>query len=134
MRWFDAYGTSILLWNALHGGRSENPFDAARVALVARVLVHQLAALPQRKLRRPRTRPRRRIVGGEAVVDRVGVDAREALDEVQMFARASEFDLLRKVDRVDDERGAFPVSARIAHPPRHGAMRAAVHRHDARVV
>ena len=74
------------------------------------------------------------IFGGEAVLDRVGVDAREALDQVQLLGGAPELGLLGEVDRVDDQRRAFPVAARVAHPPRHRPVRAAVGRHDPRVV
>src|SRR5258708_35787821 len=45
-----------VLRDALHRGRSENPFHPSRVARLARVFVHQLTGLLPRKLRRPRPR------------------------------------------------------------------------------
>src|SRR4029078_1748990 len=59
------------------------------IALVARVLVYPLGALGHRQHGGPGPGERRRIVHGELVAQRVRVDAREALDQVQRPARAA---------------------------------------------
>ena len=108
----------------------------AVVPLVAGVLVDRPVGLRHRIRHGPRPRPRRRIVDREAIVERVGVDAREALDEVQILARSAEVRPVGEVRRVDDQRVALPAAARVAHPraEARGEMRTAVERNDARVV
>src|SRR6188472_124240 len=90
----------------------------------------------QRDANRPRLRERRRIVDGDGVVDRIGVDAREALDETQRLARSSEVGLVREVRRLDHKRVAFPVTARISQilPNALADVRAPVHWDDPRLV
>jgi hypothetical protein len=56
------------------------------VPFLARVLEDPLVVLPHRQHGRPRLRERRGIVDGVLVVQRVGVDARKALDQVQLLA------------------------------------------------
>src|SRR5262249_58695889 len=96
--------------------RSQNPLHAPRVAFMAGVLVHQLARLLEWESDRPRRGPCRGILGGEAVLDGVAVDAREALDEGEVLRCSAEFVLLRHIDRVADERAVLPAAARVAHP------------------
>src|SRR5207244_715918 len=86
------------------------------VALMARVLVETLGRGIPRIFARPRPIPRLRIVDREAVPHRARVDAGEALDDVQLIARALELRLVGEVRRVDDERVALPVPDRVAHP------------------
>src|SRR5262245_48337243 len=78
------------------------------VAFVARVLVDEAVGRRPRVLRAPRPGPRRRIVDRELVAQRVRASAREALDDVQVFARAAEAGLVAEVRGVDDQRVAFP--------------------------
>ena len=61
--------------------------------------------------RAPRLRVRTRIGDGEFVLQRVGIDAREAFDHARVGGRSLQARLAPEVDRVDDERVAFPVSA-----------------------
>jgi hypothetical protein len=78
---------------------------------------------------------RRRIVHREPIEQRVGVDASEALDDVQVLARTAEARLVGEVRRVDHERVAFPASDRVAHPLAHGCRQMrGVHADDAGVV
>ena len=81
---------------------------------MARVLVDQLVGLRHRDRRAPFRRPRRGIVDRELVLQRVRIDAAEALDQVQVLRRAAEPGLLREVGGVHHERVAFPVADRIA--------------------
>src|SRR5580693_8885298 len=70
----------------LRPGSAEDEPDGL-VALVARVLEHlvTLVAGP-RHGKLPGLRVRARVVDGHVVADRVGIDAREALDQVQGLA------------------------------------------------
>src|SRR5262249_35239091 len=64
--------------------RARQEMDDVEVVLVARVLVHLLGRidLGPRDPRGPRSRPRRRIVDRELVVERIGVDAREPFGDL----------------------------------------------------
>src|SRR2546428_7654786 len=72
---------------------------------------------------RPGSRPRRGVLDREFVTDPVCIDASEALDHMQRVAGQdvlssvprgpSEIGLVGEVGRVDDQRVAFPVTARI---------------------
>src|SRR5207253_4219494 len=106
------------------------------VPFVARVLVDQFVLQLQRNHHGPRRGPRRRVVHRELVFEDLRPDAREALGEPQVLVRPREIALRREVRRVDDERVAFPVSARVAVPAADAGVevRAAVERNDARVV
>src|SRR5438552_467513 len=86
------------------------------VAFVAGVLVETLGRRVPRIFAGPRSVPRRRILDSEAIEERPRIDAREALDDVQVLARAAELRLVREVGRVDDERIALPMPDRVAHP------------------
>ena len=103
---------------------------------MARVLVDQLVGPLQRNQRRPGLGPGRRVGDGDLVVERVGADAGEALDQVQVLARSSELALLREIRRLDDQRVAFPAASRVAVPELDVLVhvRTAVHRDDARIV
>ena len=83
-----------------------------------------------------------RVGDREAVVDAVGRDAREPLDDAGVRARGMHqvphalIALRGQVGRLDDQRLALPVGARVAQPladPR-SQMPAAVQRDDPRVV
>ena len=65
---------------------------------------------------RPGPGPGGGILDRERVVDRVRVDAREPLVDVQRRRGDSEPRLVVEVGRVDDQRVAFPVAARVAVP------------------
>src|SRR5688500_10828663 len=57
------------------------------IPLVAGVLEDQPVGQVHRKTRRKRLRKRGRIVHGELVLERLRIDAREALDEPQVLSR-----------------------------------------------
>src|SRR5262249_27325634 len=78
------------------------------VAFVARVLEEPLAGDRPRLLAGPRPHPRVRILDRETVAQRLCIDPREALDDVQVLARAAEACLVGEVRGVDDERIALP--------------------------
>ena len=92
-------------------------------------------------LRRPRARPDGRVVDGVLVHQVVAVHQGQPLDEHQVLAGAQERPadlvvLAVEVRRLDYQRVAVPVAARVAHPLAHlrRDVRPAVQRHDARVV
>ena len=78
------------------------------------------------------------IVHANAVVDHLRIDAREALGDLQLLAvrPVRRADAVGEIRRLDDERVAFPVAARVAHvlPDVRADVRTAVERDDARVV
>src|SRR5262245_1500146 len=80
------------------------PFVTPRLIVDA---VLGVALLLQLLSGRPRSDPRRRIVDRDDIVDRVRIDARPPLDQMQMFVSALEIRLRRKVCNVDDQRVAF---------------------------
>src|SRR6185503_782384 len=105
------------------------------VPLVTRVLVHlvrlglrgahvvvvrQHAILLPRLHERPRSRPGRRVVDGDVVMDPVWTDGHEALDDTKVAERdpgvgeganGSTALLVRVTGRFDDQRVPFPVPA-----------------------
>ena len=108
----------------------------AVVGLVARELEDRPFGLRQRRFRRPRLVPRRRILDRELVVDHVVGHAREALGHLHVLARAAERVLAVEVRRLDHQRVAFPAAARESDPLPHALrrLRPAVERDDAHVV
>ena len=105
------------------------------VGFVARVLEHQVVGRRPRLLAGPGPYPRLRILDRELIPERLRVDAREALDDVQVLARASEAGLVGEVGRVDDQRVALPPADGVAEPfPDRLRQVLAVHPDDARVV
>src|SRR4030095_3655724 len=82
--------------------------------LVARVLVNRLGNPAHRHARGPRPRPGGRIVDLELVEKRIGVQTREALDEMRLRAGPAKARLAAKVRRLDHERAAFPAAPRVA--------------------
>src|SRR5215468_3787058 len=86
------------------------------VALVAGVLghLHLTQILLQVERCGPGARERRRILDGELVVDRVDVDAPEALDHMQAGCRTAVSRLRREIRDIDDERVAVPAASRVA--------------------
>src|SRR6185436_21117654 len=115
--------------NALRFLKARAAQHAAKrvVALVACVFVDRFVRSDPRILSGPAPIPGRGMLEGEAIEQRLVVDAREAFDDVEVLARSAELSLSREVGRVDDERVAFPSADRIAQPlpDRGGRMRAA---------
>ena len=64
----------------------------------------------------PRFRPRRRVVNGELIPDRVFVGARETLDQMHLFTGSLESRLFRAVRAIDDQCVAFPAAALTPDP------------------
>src|SRR2546428_11825681 len=103
---------------------------------MTRVFEHRAVALPQGKSHCPECGPGRRVLNGQSVLDRAGVDACKTLDQMEVSAGAPEIGLVGEIRRVDDQRIAFPATARVAYPlPQlRREMLAAVDRHNARLV
>src|SRR5437870_5315164 len=74
-----------------------------------------------------------RVVDDHGVFDRCRIDPSPALHEMQFFARAPVAELWRKIGNVDNQRVAFPVSARITETlrDRRRQMRARCYRDHA---
>src|SRR2546428_7112971 len=87
------------------------------IPLVTRVLKHAVGGISlQWKRDRPWLRPRLRVVDGCFVLNCVGVDPREALDEVDRVARVigpsipGDASLAIEIRRLNNESVAFPVA------------------------
>src|SRR5262245_30060323 len=136
----DEYGTvwlgSLLLRKRFLISRAAQNIHQRVVPFVARVLEDALVGLRHRYGRAPRTRERGRVVHGELVQQRVLVDASETLDEMELVVSPAKTGPAVEVRRVDDERVALPLAARIAQPRPHAGrdVRTAVQRNDPRVV
>src|SRR5262245_3118264 len=89
----------------------------AVVALMARVLERLLAlvGLGEVHRERPWPRPCVRIVEGDRPLDGVRPEQREALDHLQLIARAAIRRLVREVRGFDNESVAFPAPRAVAH-------------------
>src|SRR5215475_10462251 len=95
--------------------------DDVEVVFVAGVFVHLLIRidLVPRDQRRPRPGPRRRVLDGELVVERVDGDAGEALGDLEsrrIRVLKNHAIIAPEVGRLDDERRSVPASAGIAQP------------------
>src|SRR5207249_1942454 len=88
----------------LHTRAVEGP-EHCLVSLVAGVLVDLVLGALQEQRGRPRLGPGRRIVDGHLVLQRLGVDAAEPLDEMQLLAGAASTDrgVAAEVGRIDDK-------------------------------
>src|SRR5262245_10997594 len=84
------------------------------VPFVAGVLVNDSVERRHRVDGGPRLREGSGILHGELVVEGIGGRAREPLDELQSLARPPEVVAVVEIRRLDDERVAFPMTARIA--------------------
>ena len=81
------------------------------IALVTRVLEHRALGLQHRNLHAPRALPIRRIINGELVAHRVGINPRKAFNHAERRTRSAEPGLAREVGRLDHERVSLPASA-----------------------
>ena len=99
---------------------------------MARVLEHAVAVVAlERQLERPRRSPRLGILDGEPQHEPVVVDARVALRDLELVAvpRLTDVRAVRELRRLDDERVAVEMAARVADPlfdavPKAGGRRA----------
>ena len=83
----------------------------------------------------PRLCPHRRVVDRELIEERLGVNPRKALDDMQVPRRRAESRRVGEVRRVDHERVALPVTDRITKPaPDLGWDMLLIHPDDAGVV
>src|ERR1043166_7967559 len=104
------------------GARAAQNVEQRVIAFVARVFVHPVAVVaPPRKLNRERPSVRFWIVDDGRVLQRVVVESRELLRNLQRVAErlaaavAADAVPVEHVRRLDDERVAVPVRARVAH-------------------
>src|SRR5262245_52382498 len=116
------------------GARSGENGGHRVVAFVAGIFVDRLVALAHRNNNGERPRPYARIIDGELVLQCVGIDTGEFLDEAQVRAGVRETRLAFEVDRFNDQRVALPVAPRITPPKRDVPMWTSVERNDPRIV
>src|SRR5438552_12522885 len=90
--------------------------DHAVISLVARILIKLTATLPPGDRDCPGPGPGCRIIECNFVIECVRFETRDALDHVQVAGGASEICFVAEIRRIDHERVAFPVSARVTHP------------------
>src|SRR5262249_41112076 len=98
-----------------HASSAEHILECV-VALMTRVLVHDLIGPDPWILARPRSLPGRRVLNRKPIEQRLGVEPAEPLDHMEILARALKLRLVGEVGRVDDERVALPMPDRISHP------------------
>src|SRR2546426_5629585 len=84
------------------------------ISLVTGVLENPALALPPGNCGRPGFRPGCWILECDFVIDRVGIETREALDHMQAAGRTSEVRLVGEIRRIDDQCVAVPMAARVA--------------------
>src|SRR5262245_60335486 len=77
-----------------------------------------------------------RVIDCELVQKRVGIKALETFGQPHVFARATESSSVREIRRLDNERVAFPMAARVPFQLANliGKMRAVFDWNDADVV
>ena len=115
---------AILLRNAgrffgvllLRAGPGKDAVHHVVIPFVARELIELVPGLLQANRRRPRLRPRRRVVDRNLVIDPVRADTREPFNQVQVFGGSQEAALGGKIGGVDDQRLPLPAAPRIAVP------------------
>src|SRR5438105_15227477 len=86
------------------------------VPLVAGVLVHRKIRAAQRNQGGPRAGPRIRIDHRVLVLQRVGIEARQAFDQLHVAGGPSPPPLFLGIGRFDHQRIALPVSSRLPRP------------------
>src|ERR1700719_4283393 len=79
------------------------------VAFVTGIFVNRFGGRRPSVLAGPRPVPRVRVLHREAVQQRIVVDAREALYDVEVFRRSTKRSLVVEIGRVDNERVPFPM-------------------------
>src|SRR5581483_6716796 len=77
--------SSVMRLPLLRARAEQDALDASEVPFVTRVLVDSVADAVHREAGGPGRRRHRRVVHRDLIVDRVRVEPREALDEVQCF-------------------------------------------------
>ena len=85
------------------------------IALVTRIFQKRIVAFAEGKLARPGLGEGRWIVHGEAVHQRVRIGARQPFNQVHVFVCTVEIVNANKIRRVNHQRIALPMAARIAH-------------------
>src|SRR5207244_2172119 len=86
------------------------------VALAPRRRIQGPFCFHPRNFRGPRLGPRRGIINRECIRQCVVRCAREAFDEMQLFAGSSEIGAIREIRGIDHQRITFPMSYRIPLP------------------
>src|SRR5262249_39626515 len=97
----------------LGGSRAPEEVLDGVVALVALDAEQRGVARPERPFSGPRSRPGVRILDRHPIPERLRIDAREALDDVEAFAGVEVVRVATEVRRVHDEGLAFVVSDRV---------------------
>src|SRR5262245_8862891 len=94
---------------------TQNVGEAA-VALVTCVLIGRVLCVTLEWHRiRPRLLPGIGVVEPDFPADRVGIDRREPLGHLELFAGSAECDQRMEVRRLDNQRVALPATTRVAH-------------------
>ena len=84
------------------------PLVAARLIIN---LVRRIALLLQLLLDGPWSRPRRRVVNGDHILDGVRVETRPPFHQMQIFVSSLKIEFRREIRDVDDERVAVPMAS-----------------------
>src|SRR5262245_12191648 len=141
-----AMGTSSLLQRSLFRGffssslllgpGTRERVVQAVVPFVAGVLEYRTRRLLPQHLGGPGSRPRRRVIDGELIAERVFGHARETYRQPHVLACALERELVREIRRFDNQRLALPAAAVTSRPLADVCrqVRTAVERNDTDVV
>src|SRR5437899_819023 len=88
--------------------QAEIPLVATRLIVN---LIRRIALLLQLLLDGPQSRPRRRVVDGDDILDRVRVETRPPFHEMQVFVSSLKIRFRREIRDVDDQRVALPTAS-----------------------
>src|SRR6267142_3004413 len=94
------------------------------ISLMTGVFVDLVLGVLHEQRRRPRPGPATGIVDRHFVLQRIGVDAAEPLDEMHLLAGAASTNggVAAEVRRIDDKRIALVPAHRISQPETHAAL------------
>src|ERR1051326_1460063 len=93
---------------------AQQPRQAVIPLVAARLIINsvrRIALLLQLLLDGPWSRPRRRVVQGDHILDGIRVETRPSFHQMQIFVRSLKIEFRREVRDVYDERVALPMAS-----------------------
>src|SRR5262245_58592171 len=96
-------------------GAAQNIFERV-VGFMTGIFVNMLVGGRPGELAGPRPCPGGWILNRKSIQQRIGGDARETFDNVQVLARSTVSRFVREIGCIDNECVAFPMTDGVAHP------------------